>query len=270
MEINRSSSDAKASLGELEKKGLLATASVVVPEIAAVAAAAAAGVGTRGRSVANNINGQQGGAVMSSVNRGQCKQGLHDGVPSGSMSGNLTPPTGIHSGLGSSGSSQAPMIQMSSMSMPSLMYQLSHHHPSSMNQSGMSQIPGLKQNSQHDVQQSPQDDLLGVVTNGNNVGLPLFSTSSSIQSIQAIQLNDGEHLNSQGQLIGRSGKPLRNTKRAAQNRSAQKAFRQRREKYIKDLETKAKHYDRLEQDLFNLRRENEELRMRLTDFEKLA
>lgn len=57
--------------------------------------------------------------------------------------------------------------------------------------------------------------------------------------------NEGERYNNKGQLIGKSGKLLRDTKRAAQNRYAQKAFRLRREKYIKDLEEKAKRYDEI-------------------------
>ncbi|CAI1838577.1 hypothetical protein SEUBUCD646_0B03720 [Saccharomyces eubayanus] len=44
---------------------------------------------------------------------------------------------------------------------------------------------------------------------------------------------------------GSSGKTLRNTRRAAQNRTAQKAFRQRKEKYIKTLEQKSKIFDDL-------------------------
>lgn len=48
-----------------------------------------------------------------------------------------------------------------------------------------------------------------------------------------------------GQLVSNSGKTLRNTRRAAQNRTAQKAFRQRKEKYIKNLEQKSKIFDDL-------------------------
>lgn len=78
------------------------------------------------------------------------------------------------------------------------------------------------------------------------------SRKSSITSDMPIY-NNGEKYNENGELIGKTGKPLRNTKRAAQNRSAQKAFRQRREKYIKALEEKARQYD-------NLLRENLELK----------
>lgn len=58
-------------------------------------------------------------------------------------------------------------------------------------------------------------------------------------------INKGERYNEFGQLVGKSGKLLRDTKRASQNRSAQKAFRVRREKYIKGLEVKSQMYDKL-------------------------
>lgn len=50
------------------------------------------------------------------------------------------------------------------------------------------------------------------------------------------------------------------TKRAAQNRSAQKAFRQRKEKYIKDLEQQAAEAAQLKQTVEELRAENLQLR----------
>ncbi|KAL3230035.1 hypothetical protein RNJ44_01398 [Nakaseomyces bracarensis] len=83
----------------------------------------------------------------------------------------------------------------------------------------------------------------------NNLPTPSDSTAptsrkSSISSDLPVY-NNGEKYNENGELIGKTGKPLRNTKRAAQNRSAQKAFRQRREKYIKALEEKARQYDSL-------------------------
>ncbi|CCK68760.1 Cin5p KNAG_0B03190 [Huiozyma naganishii CBS 8797] len=68
--------------------------------------------------------------------------------------------------------------------------------------------------------------------------------------------NTGEKYNTAGQLIGKSGKLVRDTKRAAQNRSAQKAFRLRREKYIKNLEQKSKIFD-------DIVRENQQLKEQL-------
>ncbi|AGO12139.1 AaceriAEL222Cp [[Ashbya] aceris (nom. inval.)] len=235
MESNRGSAEAKASLEELEKKGLLGAAGVVVPDMAGV-----------GGGV------QQGMAAMPVSVRAQYQQAMQEGAGAGA-------------GSGGGGSSQPPLIQLPSMTMPSLMYQLSHHPT---HHGSMPQIPVLKQH-QQGQQEMGSGSSAGSTANGS-AGLPLLSTTTSTQGIQAIQLNEGEHINSQGQLIGRSGKPLRNTKRAAQNRSAQKAFRQRREKYIKDLEIKAKQYDKLEQEVLSLRRENEELKMRLADLEKLT
>ncbi|EJS41743.1 cin5p [Saccharomyces arboricola H-6] len=75
--------------------------------------------------------------------------------------------------------------------------------------------------------------------------------------------NEGERYNNDGQLIGKTGKPLRNTKRAAQNRSAQKAFRQRREKYIKNLEEKSKVFDRLVKENNELKKKIESLQSKL-------
>lgn len=53
------------------------------------------------------------------------------------------------------------------------------------------------------------------------------------------------------------------SKRAAQNRAAQKAFRQRREQYIKDLEIKAKEMEDWQTEMDNLRKENKDLRDRV-------
>lgn len=62
------------------------------------------------------------------------------------------------------------------------------------------------------------------------------------------------------QLISSSGKTLRNTRRAAQNRTAQKAFRQRKEKYIKNLEQKSKIFDDLLAENNNFKSLNDSLR----------
>ncbi|KAK4517523.1 uncharacterized protein ATC70_000862 [Mucor velutinosus] len=57
------------------------------------------------------------------------------------------------------------------------------------------------------------------------------------------------------------------SKRAAQNRAAQKAFRQRREQYIKDLEIKAKEMEDWQEEMDKLRKENGELRERVAALE---
>ncbi|KAI8641439.1 hypothetical protein BD408DRAFT_444387 [Parasitella parasitica] len=50
------------------------------------------------------------------------------------------------------------------------------------------------------------------------------------------------------------------SKRAAQNRAAQRAFRQRRERYVKELEKKAKLMDEWKAEIDQLRQQNKELR----------
>lgn len=53
---------------------------------------------------------------------------------------------------------------------------------------------------------------------------------------------------------------LSTTKRAAQNRNAQKAFRLRREKYVKELESTASEVAQLHKTIEELRQENLQLR----------
>lgn len=60
--------------------------------------------------------------------------------------------------------------------------------------------------------------------------------------------------------IGRQGRPLTNTKRAQQNRQAQRAFRQRKELYIKDLESKFNELKQSKETIDALRQENIQLR----------
>lgn len=109
-------------------------------------------------------------------------------------------------------------------------------------------------------------------TNSNS---PITSPSSSSSTSTFPKIEDTgerkgklseagqEYINDRGQLIGKSGKPLRNTKRAAQNRNSQKHFRERRGKYIKDLEEKVDVLGKLEQENRMLKQENMLLRRQL-------
>ena len=63
-------------------------------------------------------------------------------------------------------------------------------------------------------------------------------------------------------------RPVIPSKRAAQNRAAQRAFRQRKERYIKDLEKKAKLMDEWKLELDQLRSQNRELRENTMRLEK--
>lgn len=60
--------------------------------------------------------------------------------------------------------------------------------------------------------------------------------------------------------LSRQGRPLTNTKRAQQNRQAQRAFRQRKELYIKDLESKVNELKQSKDTIDALRQENIQLR----------
>lgn len=75
-----------------------------------------------------------------------------------------------------------------------------------------------------------------------------------------IRTNHGHVSTSPLDDTNRRVRPVSNTKRAAQNRNAQKAFRQRKEKYIKDLEATAAEVTQLKQTIEELRAENLQLR----------
>lgn len=106
-------------------------------------------------------------------------------------------------------------------------------------------LAGLTNN---EINNSKLLDHQTIIKNNSHPDLPtLANTSSNCNSNIKITKPGklGERYNNKGQLIGKSGKLLRDTKRAAQNRCAQKAFRLRREKYLKDLEEKAEKFDKL-------------------------
>lgn len=58
----------------------------------------------------------------------------------------------------------------------------------------------------------------------------------------------------------KSKRELSTSKRAAQNRAAQRAFRQRKERYITELEEKVKQFETMETDFRSLQDENHQLR----------
>lgn len=58
----------------------------------------------------------------------------------------------------------------------------------------------------------------------------------------------------------RGRKVVSGTRRAAQNRNAQKAFRQRREKYVKDLEATSAQMEEMKKKMQKLEQENAQLR----------
>ncbi|KAI9027125.1 hypothetical protein CLU79DRAFT_740390 [Phycomyces nitens] len=58
------------------------------------------------------------------------------------------------------------------------------------------------------------------------------------------------------------------SKRAAQNRAAQKAFRQRREQYVKDLEKRSGEMEHWKEEMDQLRQENKRLRETVSNLER--
>ncbi|KAI9503330.1 hypothetical protein BX070DRAFT_235024 [Coemansia spiralis] len=112
------------------------------------------------------------------------------------------------------------------------------------------------------------------LTTANTVPTPLFlsveTTNNQTTSIDGQNSTISPEIDfgkeDSAQPSGESGSRRRNinsSKRAAQNRAAQRAFRLRRERYVASLEEKARSYDRLEAAYLDIQRENYQLRSRL-------
>ncbi|KAJ2699280.1 hypothetical protein H4218_002756 [Coemansia sp. IMI 209128] len=86
------------------------------------------------------------------------------------------------------------------------------------------------------------------------------SQHSAISSEPDYTHDDGSQILDDANARRRS---INSSKRAAQNRAAQRAFRLRRERYVTSLEEKARNYDRLESAYMDLQRENHQLRAHL-------
>ncbi|KAJ2659340.1 hypothetical protein IW148_004267 [Coemansia sp. RSA 1199] len=96
---------------------------------------------------------------------------------------------------------------------------------------------------------------------------PSTSQGTSIDSRQYINTSEPDFANEDsGQPTADGGsrrRSINSSKRAAQNRAAQRAFRLRRERYVAGLEEKARSFDRLEAAYMDIQRENYQLRSRL-------
>lgn len=115
------------------------------------------------------------------------------------------------------------------------------------------------------------------LTHHHNLSIDNPAISPSQDTGAGITLEEQDQADAEAEAEAlRDGNPrvLRTTKRAAQNRAAQRAFRERRDRHIKDLETRASQFDAL-QALYGdvqarygealaiiaaLKRENEQLR----------
>lgn len=91
------------------------------------------------------------------------------------------------------------------------------------------------------------------------------NSNNGLSPINSKSLNSQEHHTllyppaPQHQQQGAGPRAVIPSKRAAQNRAAQRAFRQRKERYVKDLEKKAKLMDEWKLELDQLRQQNKEL-----------
>ncbi|KAJ1827558.1 hypothetical protein LPJ56_001605, partial [Coemansia sp. RSA 2599] len=104
---------------------------------------------------------------------------------------------------------------------------------------------------------------------------PAVSTSDTAATPQDTQYADGKYsaISSEADAakedsaqppgdtdLSSGRRSINSSKRAAQNRAAQRAFRLRRERYVASLEEKARSYDRLESAYVEVQRENQQLR----------
>jgi hypothetical protein len=98
-----------------------------------------------------------------------------------------------------------------------------------------------------------------VLTPDNNTGIdPSFSQHEAVAA--AMQSTADAVKGSQSPERNRQGRVLSQTKRAQQNRAAQRAFRQRKDLYIKELEAKAEQLKNMQAQIDELKHENGELR----------
>ncbi|KAI7833352.1 hypothetical protein BX661DRAFT_169203 [Kickxella alabastrina] len=101
---------------------------------------------------------------------------------------------------------------------------------------------------------------------GSDVGCEKGAMMDDHQSTRSSEPETGKEDGSQPSGDGDSfSRPrgINSSKRAAQNRAAQRAFRLRRERYVASLEDKARSYDRLEAAYNELQRENHRVQDRL-------
>jgi bZIP transcription factor len=98
----------------------------------------------------------------------------------------------------------------------------------------------------------------------NPTTVAVHSSPDPTQIVQPTQeissQSDGNKAPSTSPQTAAGGRVLAQSKRAAQNRAAQRAFRQRKERYIKSLEQKANDFDLSQSIIADLRKENIYLR----------
>ncbi|KAI8147655.1 hypothetical protein BJV82DRAFT_596398 [Fennellomyces sp. T-0311] len=79
--------------------------------------------------------------------------------------------------------------------------------------------------------------------------------------------SNGSDVESSSSFNSQRRKGVIDSRRAEQNRAAQRAFRQRKERYVKELETKVRDMQGLQERVDKLEEENERLRQRIWELE---
>ncbi|KAJ2452913.1 hypothetical protein EV183_002582 [Coemansia sp. RSA 2336] len=113
--------------------------------------------------------------------------------------------------------------------------------------------PLHQQTRHHELPQSP-----GLPADPSSKGTPDDRPQLTISEPDVI--DDGTHHAADA---GSRRRSINSSKRAAQNRAAQRAFRLRRERYVAGLEEKARNFERLEAAFMDIQRENYQLRASL-------
>lgn len=114
---------------------------------------------------------------------------------------------------------------------------------------------------QYNLQNPPQSQSAYTALHDDSTTVPQTATDSGLAqtSENASNTADPTKTTTVSQTTT-GGRVLASSKRAAQNRAAQRAFRQRKERYIKSLEQKANEYDLSHGIITDLRKENIYLR----------
>lgn len=140
-----------------------------------------------------------------------------------------------------------------------------HAFRSSENDFVVSHVPAQPQNSLG----SPQPPAHVTASTSQHAASPTVHSTVSVNALNS-QLNpsrlsenspiEGASEDGVDESLTGTRKKVSSTKRAVQNRNAQRAFRQRREKYLKELEARVGEMLQLHKKIDDLQRENRELR----------
>ncbi|KAI5951505.1 kapC [Candida jiufengensis] len=113
---------------------------------------------------------------------------------------------------------------------------------------------------QQQQQQQQQQQHVQNLSFRNQPQQSLNDKSSMLDTTSPIDTSNTDPALTSTASSGSIQKPISQTKRAEQNRNAQRAFRQRRDKYMQDLELKVQELDEMKAKYQNLNNENVQLK----------